>query len=57
MKKSELVVKSTDELEKTVAEDLSKKDDNEQFKKAVGEAGDVDRGTDDNDQQDIQILI
>lgn len=39
MQKSELTTKETKELEKSVASDLTKKDDDDKFKKSVDDAG------------------
>lgn len=41
MQKSELTTKETKELEKSVASDLKKKDDDDKFKESVKRAGDA----------------
>lgn len=46
MKKSELRVKQTEELEKSVASDLKKKDDNDKFKESIADAGSEGSGGD-----------
>ena len=46
MQKSELITKETKELEKSVASDLEKKDDDDKFKESVKDAGGEGSGDD-----------
>jgi len=46
MQKSELTTKETKELEKSVASDLKKKDNNDKFKESIENAGEEGSGDD-----------
>lgn len=46
MQKSELTTKETKELEKSVASDLKKKDDDDKFKESIKDAGGEGSGDD-----------